>query len=691
MKLPAINLNGTELSHLDKALRKEWLLTNGLGGYASSTILGLNTRKYHGLLVAALHPPGDRTVCIAKIDEDIIVENKIQQINANEFQNEIYPQGFQLQKAFSISPFPTYNYEVDRFKIKKTVAMPKGRNAIAIIYRAINRGKQDINFRAFPLLTCRSFHNVVDRHQRAIDPKQEGGRRQVELIFASPKATIAVASTEGIFIEKPNWVDRLLYREEVSRGESSLDDLYQPGFFEVKIPPNTLRQFAIVGVADEDKENAEHVLNSYGNEIHEVTNLLAKELKQEEVTLEGFYSSHPQMYQSNWLSCLILAANTFLVKSYDGDQSIIAGYHWFEAWGRDAFVSLPGLTLVTGRIDDAKRILKFFSINAKQGLIPNLIPDRAREPAYNTVDASLWYINAILQYLKYTNDFEFVYQNLWESLKVMVDSYEKGTLFGIHMDTDGLISHSSQLTWMDAEVNNAAVTPRSGKAVEIQALWYNALKIMQILGYRFGENKLGERYLELAEKTRETFNTKFWNEERKCLFDVIGAESDPSIRPNQIIALALDFPIAAKEKAEEIIGVTSEELLTPFGLRTLNKADPKYRGNYFGNRSSRDQAYHNGTVWAWLIGPFTTAYLRAKGNNHYVREKAAMFIEPLLSQQVLQAGLGTVSEIFDGDPPHTPRGCISQAWSVAEPLRAYVEDVKQIRPKHEEDVLLLRA
>src|SRR3989304_326780 len=392
---------------------------------------------------------------------------------------------------------------------------------------------------------------------------------------------------------------------------------------------------------------------------------------------------------SDLLSWILLATDAFIVKGAGDKKSVIAGYFWFEAWGRDTFVSLPGLTLVTGRFEDARRILLDFMGHCRQGLIPSYVQDKSGGPCYNSVDATLWYVNAVLQYLKYTGDFEFVQKQLWENLKAIVDWHEQGTAYGIRLDGDGLLAHGPRLTWMDAEVDGTAVTPRAGKAVEVQALWYNALRTMQLLANRFEEKSLAEKYAEVAAKARTSFNLKFWNDEKNCLFDVMEESgADTSLRPNQIIAAALDFTMLDNNKNERVVDAVQRELLTSCGLRTLTRNDPRYKGTYVGDRRSRDQAYHNGSVWAWLLGPFTTAFLKAKGHGDYRLDYALKkLIVPLFTQQIFQAGLGTLSEIFDGDSPYTPRGCIAQAWSVAEPLRAYVEDVMQVRPKFEKEVL----
>jgi len=345
--------------------------------------------------------------------------------------------------------------------------------------------------------------------------------------------------------------------------------------------------------------------------------------------------------------------------------------------------------LITGRFEDARRVFLTFKNHCRQGLIPNLLPDQAEQPAYNTVDATLWYVNAVLQYLKYTGDFKFVQGQLWENLKAIAENYARGTDFNIHIDTDGLLSHGSQLTWMDSAIDGQPITPRAGKAVEIQVLWYNALKIMKLLAKRFREKNEAEKYAQMAEKAKKSFVEKFWNPEKNCLFDVVSEYyEDDSLRPNQIIAIALDFNMLDDAKNEKIVDIAYRELLTPYGLRTLARNDQSYIGVYAGDRRSRDKAYHSGTVWSWLLGPFTTAFLKTKGYAEYRREYALKnFLLPLFTEQNFKAGLGTISEIFDGETPHTSRGCIAQAWSVAEPFRAYVEDVMYVRPKHEKEIL----
>ena len=685
MRLPAINITQEALSRFDECFQKEWLVTNGLGGYASSTVLGINTRKYHGLLVAALHPPGDHTVCLAKLDEEVYVGNNIYLLGTNEFHGKIFPQGYLFLKEFSVSPFPSYVYNVQDVEVRKTVFMPKEKNAVAVTYRVLNRSGAEARIRVYPLLTCRHFHSVIDRWKNplAFSQQQKGG--EVEVTFNTPKATVAVSSITGEFNEKATWIERLYYREEANRGESNTDDCYQPGYFEVLVPHKRERDFAIVTAASENSQECHAILDDFGNTMYDINEQLNCELEQREALLAKFYDSHSEVSTSDWLNWIHLAADAFMVKGVGDTTSVLAGYFWFETWGRDTFISLPGLMLATGRFKEAKKVLLDFTCLIKQGLIPNFVGDRSGEPAYNTVDATLWYVNAVLQFLKYTGDFTFIQKQLWEGLKVIIDCHEKGTTFGIRLEGDGLLAHGSRLTWMDAEVDGQAVTPRAGKAVEIQALWYNALKTLQLLANKFKEASLAEKYAGMAREARESFNKKFWNSESGCLFDVVETFGvDAALRPNQIIAAALDFTMLGNDKNGQVVDVVHRELLTPFGLRTLARGDTRYRGMYVGDRWSRDQAYHNGTVWPWLLGPYVAACRKAQSSSYYELKNRLIF---LFTQQITQAGLGTISEIFDGNSPHTPRGCIAQAWSVAEPLRAYVEDIMRVRPKYEKEVL----
>ena len=685
MKLPTMTIKRGAFRQFDEAIRSEWLVTNGLGGYASSTILGVNTRKYHGLLIAALYPPGDRTVCLAKLDEEVLVGSNSYPLATNEFKDAIFPQGYVFLREFVLDPFPRYVYEVQEIEVQKTVFMPKEKNAVAVKYKILNQGRTEAKIRVYPLLTCRHFHSVIDRSSNQLNFSQQQNGGGVELNFNNPKATVAVQCTLGGFKERSVWIERLYYCKEASRGESNTDDCYQPGYFEIVVPHKRNRDFALVAAASKNSRECREILDAFGNTIYDVNGQLKSEISERENQFSKFYEVRNQVPESDWLNWALLAANAFLASDLSDKTSIMAGYFWFETWGRDTFISLPGLLLVTGKFEESKKILLNFMRHSKQGLIPNFIQDRSGEPAYNTVDATLWYVNAVLQYLKYTGDFKFVKQQLWENLKAIIENHQRGTAFGIHVDSDGLLAHGPRLTWMDAEVDGEGVTPRAGKAVEIQALWYNALKTMQLLAKKFDELRLAKKYATMAFKAQASFNAQFWNRESGYLFDVVEDSGvDATLRPNQIIAAALDFTVLDANGAGRVVDVVQHKLLTPCGLRTLAQTDLRYKGMYVGNRRSRDQAYHNGTVWAWLLGPYVTACRKAQASSNYELEQR---LRVLFTQQISQAGLGTISEVFDGDPPHEPRGCIAQAWSVAEPLRAYLEDLLWIRPQHEKEVL----
>jgi predicted glycogen debranching enzyme len=690
MKLPSIIFDSKMLSQFDDAVQKEWIVTNGLGGYASSTVLGINTRKYHGLLVAAFHPPGNRRVCLAKLDEEINIGNNTYPLGANEFQNGVFPQGYRSLKEFSLSPFPKYVYSIENVKVEKTIFMPSEKNAVIALYDILNKSDFDVKIRIFPLVNWRHFHSVTDRWKIPWEFVQGRDEKKLDISFGTPQSALMMKATNGHYRVEGKWVERIYYREEAVRGESCLDDCYQPVFFEVNVKASKNGNFAIIAVGDKNELEARKVLAELPETTYDLDALLKLEMKRREDFLANFHGEHENASASDWLNWIILATDMFIVKGINNVQkSVIAGYHWFEAWGRDAFISLPGLMLVTGRFEDARKVFLTFQKYFQQGLIPNFIPDQLAPLAYNSVDATLWFANAVLQYLKYTGDFGFVREQLWEILKATVENYVKGTIFNIHVDNDGLLSCDSQLTWMDAAVDGQPVTPRAGKPVEVQALWYNTLKIMELLAGRFKEIAEAEKCSLMAEKARKSFVEKFWGSENSCLFDVVNEHSkDDALRPNQIIAVALDFSMLDNSKNGKVVDLVHRELLTPYGLRTLARSDPKYVGVYSEDRRSRDEAYHNGTVWPWLQGPFTTAFLKTKGYDDYRREYALKsFILPLFTEQTLKVGLGTINEILDGEQPHTPRGCISQAWSVAEPLRAYVEDVMQIRPKYEKEIL----
>ena len=688
MDLPAITFPKEALARFGEVVEKEWLITNGLGSYASSSVSEINTRKYHGLFVVALDPPGNRTVCLSKLDEDIYVGNDVYRLGSNEFHDVIYPEGYKLIEQFKIDPFPTYKYALGNMQVTKTVFMPKNKNIVAIIYKVTNKNDSDAMLRLHPLLTCRYYHTVVFQTRIPLNFTLRIAGAQFQAAFQRPQATIVCRITDGEFKEKVNWVNHIHYRDERLRGEADVDDCFQPGYFEMQVSAGVEKEFAVTCAVSHETQEANEISSSVGGTIQGVKALFGREINQKSKMLSDFHRTHPQVPMSDWLNWILLAADSFMVQNAAGTKAVIAGYHWFEAWGRDTFISLPGLMLVTGKFGYAKDILQNFIQHLKSGLIPNYISDKSGIPVYDTVDATLWYVNAVFQYVKYTGDFGFVKDELWEKLQDIVENHQNGTLFGIRVDKDGLLMHGPRLTWMDASVGNDVITPRTGKAVEIQALWYNALRIIEIFANKFEAPDLSKKYGAMANQTHQSFNKKFWNTNENCLFDVVDDNvSDASIRPNQIFAISLDYTMLDGEKNQKVVNAVNRELVTPFGLRTLSLGDPKFVGKCHGDSRSRDMAYHNGTIWPWLLGPYVTAYLKVNDYTTKAREQMLKnLVLPLFTVGIHQDGLGTINEIYDCDPPNEPRGCIAQAWSVAEPLRAYVEDILQIKPKNAKEV-----
>jgi predicted glycogen debranching enzyme len=449
-----------------------------------------------------------------------------------------------------------------------------------------------------------------------------------------------------------SWYYNFEYDRERERGLDFREDLFSP--FLLHFDCSVDRQPVIVASL------ADRVVTQAGE-------LRAREIERRARLIQG--APHP---------ILANAADQFLVDR-GGQKSIIAGYPWFSDWGRDTMISLPGLTLVTGRYEDARSILLAFAACIDRGMLPNRFPDAGEQPEYNTVDATLWMFHAVHELLRYTGDFFFVRQHLYERLVDVIAWHERGTRYGIKLDSDGLLRAGEtgvQLTWMDAKVGDWVVTPRHGKPVEIQALWYNALCVMEQLATAFEDHDRSRAFAVLALRARESFPRAFWNPTERCLHDVLGDTGpDAAIRPNQIFAVSLPYTMLEPAEALAVVETVERELLTPYGLRTLSPRDSHYRGRFDGDMTSRDAAYHQGTVWPWLIGPFLTARVKTRGNSVEARTGAAELLRPL-HQHLSEAGLGQISEVFDGDAPHRPGGCIAQAWSVAEVLRALVEDVE---------------
>jgi predicted glycogen debranching enzyme len=659
---------------LEAALRREWLETNGLGGFASSTIIGLNTRRYHGLLVAATKPPVGRVVMLSKLEETLFMESQPFDLSANRYPGVVHPQGFRYLKQFRLDPFPVFTYEIEGIEIEKTVFMIYGQNSTVVHYELKKNNHperiKNLRLELRPLIAFRDYHSTTHENgaiNREIE--QRPGLATVTPYQGLPSLHLAHNAVE--MRKTGDWYRNLEYDAERERGLDFSEDLFNPCVLRFDL--RFRRQASVIASAD-----------SHNLAPHDVGQVA--EYRQTEITRRrNIAVSSPvasQMEHDAFAQDLANAADQYIVSR--GDQkTVIAGYHWFSDWGRDTMIALPGLTLPTGKPEVARSILRTFAQHVDQGMLPNRFPDASETPEYNTVDATLWFFEAARAYLTYTGDLEFVRNELYPVFADIISWHVRGTRYGIKVDSSGLLSSGEpgvQLTWMDAKVGDWVVTPRRGKPVEIEALWYNALCIMEDLARKFADEPGQKRYRNMATVASWSFNRLFWNEKMGCLYDVTnGAPPDPSIRPNQIFAVSLTHSMLSSERANRVVAKVQKHLLTPYGLRSLAPTDPQYRGRYTGSPVERDGAYHQGTVWPWLLGPFVTAYVKVNGGSDAARRQAAEWLAPL-KDHLADGGLGHISEIHDGDAPQRPCGCVAQAWSVAEILRAYVEDVKSIRP-----------
>ena len=653
--LPSIYLEQKKLSNFSSALQQEWLITNGLGGYASSTVIGVNTRRYHGLLVAAVKPPSGRAVILSKVEETLVIGGARFNLSCNQYQDLIHPEGYKYLTSFRLDPFPVFTYSAGSAVLEKTIFMLQGHNTTVISYKLLSSPEAgELILR--PLIAARDYH-WVSCQNNSFNPKVEIKEDRLKLNPYEIIPEINIKHDADQFVGSGYWYKNFKYQREEERGLEDYEDLYSPG--------------ELVYVLKEGS-SAYLIVSTEELPTGKVEFLLKQEYRLKRKVLANFE------VEDDFFKSLILAVDSFVIKRASGQNSILAGYHWFANWGRDALISLPGLTLVTGRFEVAREILKFFSADCEQGLIPNQFREVDDKPEYNSVDVSLWFLYAVGKYLDYTQDYVFVREQLWDKILEIYNYYSKGTRFKISMDKDGLINwqeEALQLTWMDAKIGNWVITPRQGKPVEVNALWYNGLKVIEHLTKRFGL-EMEKEVRELSLKVEDNFNKLFWHGRKKCLYDCVdGKDYDQSIRPNQLFSISLPYPVLKKERWEAVFKVVKNELYTPYGLRSLSSKDKNYYKRYQGDQRARDLAYHQGTVWPWFIGSFISAYLKINGRNKKSRGEAMEFISPF-RKHLKEAGLGTISEIFDGDAPHKPRGCISQAFSVAEILRAYFEDIK---------------
>lgn len=625
---------------LESLLSREWLLTNGLGGFSSSTIVGCNTRRYHGLLCAATLPPVGRIMMLNRLGEILNLDHKESptlEFSCNQFRQSVFPRGDQYLRRFEVDDVARFEYDIDGARIVKEVQLLWKRNVVGIRYSIDPGHHWHARLQLLPFVSMRDFHGL--RRADHAHFRAYVGQRSIS-VDEGPW-TLRLVADAGQFVDQPDWWYGHVYGVESERGQDDTEDLFTPGrlVFETETPATITLWASCDFIEPFD----------WDTELRRRRDALAAQVhvNQPDLTIQR----------------LVCAANDFVVdrKSPDGSPgtSLIAGYPWFADWGRDTMISLPGLLLATGRFEQTRQVLSVYAKYVSEGMIPNRFDDYDSLPHYNTVDASLWFIHAAYEYLRLTQDRDGFESHLLPACRAIVQGYRRGTRFNIRMDeSDGLMIQGdahTQLTWMDAKTDGIAFTPRQGKAVEINALWYHALMLT-------GET-------ELAERVAESFRKAYWISPYRGLADVVnGNDRDTSIRPNQIFAVSLPHSPLTEDQRHAVVETVRRELLTPMGLRSLACNSPGYQGRYTGSPRQRDSAYHNGTVWAWLIGPFLDAYLRVNHHSPESVHQARQWLQPLIDH--LQQGcIGQIAEVFDGDPPHRPGGCFAQAWSVAEVLR----------------------
>jgi predicted glycogen debranching enzyme len=636
-----ISFDSDICANFEAASSREWLETNGVGGFASSTIPGANTRRYHGLLTAATKPPLGRITMLSKLEETVIIDGESFELSSNQYPGKVHPEGYKFLKSFRLDPFPIWVYEVGDLEIEKRVFMIDGENSVVVRYSLAKRTRSKVELELRPLLSFVDYHHLQHENE-GFAPTFESSGNLVALDAGSEFPPLYFNHLACEIEPAGYWYRNFVYAIERERGFDFTEDLYQP--------------FVLRG---ELKKTTAVIISTEIREAKNATRFEKAEVKRRNALMKKADA------KDDFSKQLVLAADQFIVKRGNG-HTIIAGYPWFSDWGRDTMISLPGLTLTTNRPDIAKGILLEFASSISQGMLPNRFPDAGDEAEYNTVDATLWYFEAIRAYAEFTGDYDFVREHLYAKLVDIIHWHLRGTRYNIHVDTDGLLYAGEpgvQLTWMDAKIGDLVITPRIGKPVEIQALWYNALKIMADLASRFGDNDDQAKYSATADLAKLSFNAVFWNEDAGCLYDVAeNGHRDPSIRPNQIFAVSLPYSMLDEERSRKVVDRVQAELFTPVGLRSLSPNDPQYVPIYIGSPFDRDSAYHQGTVWGWLIGGFVDAYRRVYPNQN------TDFLQGF-QDHLFEAGLGQISEIFDAEPPHSPRGCFAQAWSVAEVLR----------------------
>lgn len=654
-----------------EGIKREWAVTNGIGGYAGSSMIGAHSRTHQGYLIASLHAPIERYLVFSKINETATVGTRTVSFETSQHRasgKTVYTEGQKFLTSFSYDGSVHYTYETDNFSFEKHITLKRNANVCAVSYE-LTAGDSDCTFTLTPLFNYREHSESSTPDTLRFETFTED--RTFYLVPEKNKdIAIRFQTSEGTFSERETVYDiDMQLQIEVDLETDGLDCHYCPVDLSIAVPANTTKKVSILCSIGDVNERPVPVSATEAFSILEENARCHAELFEK----AGYHDSFANQ--------LVLASDQFLTyRESTKMMTVLAGLPWFTDWGRDTMIAFTGLTLCTKRFKEAEEILLTFARYIRHGIVPNMFPDDNMPPLYNTVDASLWYFYAVYQYLHYNPAAEaeaFVKEQIFPHLKEIISAYEKGTDFSIYMEDDGLIHAGSgldQITWMDVRVGDWVATPRHGKPVEINALWYNALRIMESLCEKFDED--ASAYRTRANQVKESFNAKFWDSANQCLFDVVdGDEPDDHIRPNQIYAVSLPFSLLPEEQEKAVVALVEKELFVGCGLRSLAPDHPDYHGIYCGALAKRDAAYHQGTAWGFLLGGFFSAYMKVNHHSSSAAENAVRMLEPVRKHLTDSGCIGSISEIFDGDAPHNPRGCYAQAWSVGEVLRCYCEDI----------------
>ncbi|MFW9862427.1 MAG: amylo-alpha-1,6-glucosidase [Candidatus Thorarchaeota archaeon] len=661
---------------LNRAVTFEWLYTNGIGGYASSTIAGLNTRGYHGLLVSSLNPPVDRWLTLSRLDEVVATSEGEANLATEQTINGVVHRGYRMLKRFELNPLPEMKYATDGVTIDKTMFMAYRRNYTVVNYEVKN--EEETVFTVTPIQTCRDFHARPPHLD--FTPQAESINENSFFSFDDrPSSPWMFSYTpDAEFVASGiRTTDTQVYRREKDMGLPFQEQMYIPGVFHTVLEPGEHFLSFLFAVSPTRKQLMDELGSLANAEQKDFAKLRFEELRRRKVLNDRAYSMSAKERDED-IEWLVLNADSFIVdRASTGMRSVIAGYHQLADIGLDALISLPGLTMSIGRFQDARAILTTYARYSRYGLVANDFPDKGIQPQYDSVDASLWYIMGVYKYIQATNDTEFLRGIIWDTMESIIAAFRIGTKYNIHEDHDGLIYsgiEGIEVSWMNEKIGNWVATPRVGKCVETNALWYNSLMAMASMSELIGRDPY--EFKAVASWILEAFLQTFYDDDKGYLYDVVNdEENDASIRPNQIFALSLPFPMLKGDMARSVLKVVTKELVTPYGLRTLSTQDPRYARACTGGPRSRADATHQGSVHPWLIGPYVSAYLTVMGRKKSTRAFVEQeFFRPVLGA-VRRGALGTMSGLFDGSSPHRDRGCVSRARNVAELLRVYFEEL----------------